>query len=90
MHKYEPKEFIAGNREEWRAEILKALQSLPKESNKLLRMSDYIEYLKSRCPLYQSTWIFVKVCVLSLSMQNTMCSPEVANNRAITFDNGES
>ncbi|XP_024389138.1 uncharacterized protein [Physcomitrium patens] len=60
MHKYEPKEFIAGNREEWRAEILKALQSLPKESNKLLRMSDYIEYLKSRCPLYQSTWIFVK------------------------------
>lgn len=61
LHKYEPKSFVAGNREDWRADLIKALQTLPEETNKVLRMSDYVDYLKSRCPLYQSTWIFVKV-----------------------------
>ncbi|KAG0614807.1 hypothetical protein M758_6G204800 [Ceratodon purpureus] len=60
LHKYEPKSFITGNREDWRLDLIKALQTLPEESDKILRMSDYVDYLKSRCPLYQSTWIFVK------------------------------
>jgi len=61
MHKYEPKTFVTGNREDWRADLVKAFQSLPEEPNKIVRMSDYVDYLKSRCPLYQSTWMFVKV-----------------------------
>lgn len=60
MHKYEPKTFVTGNREDWRADLVKALLTLPEEPNKILRMSDYVDYLKSRCPLYQSTWMFVK------------------------------
>ena len=71
LHKYEPKSFVTGNRDDWRAELIKTLQTLPEEPNKNLRMSDYVDYLRSRCPLYQSTWIFVKV---SLSFGPCMSS----------------
>ena len=62
VHKYGPKKFVNRAAEDhYRTELANTLTILPPEPSKIVCMSEYIEYLKSRFPLYQSTWFFVKV-----------------------------
>lgn len=62
VHKYGPKKFVNRAAEaQYRAELAKTLTILPPQPSKIVCMSEYVEYLKSRFPLYQSTWFFVKV-----------------------------
>jgi hypothetical protein len=61
MEKHGPNDDIEAMGDQGRNELLKTIATLPNEPNKIVRMDDYITFLKSCCPLYQSSWFFVKV-----------------------------
>ncbi|CAK9229036.1 unnamed protein product [Sphagnum troendelagicum] len=60
MEKHGPNDDIEAMGDQGRNELLKTIATLPNEPNKIVRMNDYITFLKSCCPLYQSSWFFVK------------------------------
>jgi hypothetical protein len=61
MEKHGPNDDIEGMEDQGRNDLLKTIATLPNEPNKIVRMNDYITFLKSCCPFYQSSWFFVKV-----------------------------
>ncbi|CAM6022248.1 unnamed protein product [Sphagnum balticum] len=87
MEKHGPNDDIdQGMGDQGRNDLLKTIATLPNEPNNIVRMIDYITFLKSCCPFYQSSWFFVK--------QNT--NPKlpleifvVVNKRGVYFINPE-
>ncbi|EFJ24419.1 hypothetical protein SELMODRAFT_414494 [Selaginella moellendorffii] len=64
VENYGPKEYVTGYEKAWRSAILKKVATLPWEVDVNVCRNDYLAFLRSRCPLYGSSWFYVvpKAC----------------------------
>ncbi|CAK9195600.1 unnamed protein product [Sphagnum jensenii] len=58
--KFGPSEFVRGREKRWGIGLLKTLKALPVENDMTIRQCEYLELLKTCCPLFQSSFFFVR------------------------------
>ncbi|BBN19186.1 hypothetical protein Mp_8g08530 [Marchantia polymorpha subsp. ruderalis] len=58
--KYGPQYCVQGNEGAWKDAIATTLYALPPSDNVMSWKQDYIDYVKSRCPLYEACRFFVR------------------------------
>ncbi|KAJ7544569.1 hypothetical protein O6H91_09G083200 [Diphasiastrum complanatum] len=61
VKKFGPQFYIRGYEGAWKDAILKTVAALPLEANMVTCRNDYLDFLRSRCPLYGSSWFFVQL-----------------------------
>jgi hypothetical protein len=64
--KFGPNEFVRGREKRWEIGLLKTLKALPVENDMTIRQCEYLELLKTCCPLFQSSFFFVRVLNISV------------------------
>jgi hypothetical protein len=62
IRKFGPKIYVEGSEREWKTALLRTAAALPREEDTSNCISDYIDFLRSRCSLYGSCWFYVQVC----------------------------
>ena len=71
IRKFGPKIYVEGSEREWKTALVRTAAALPPEADMSNCISDYIDFLRSRCNLYGSSWYYVQVCWLSIYLSVT-------------------
>ena len=71
IRKFGPKIYVEGSEREWKTALVRTAAALPPEADMSNCISDYIDFLRSRCNLYGSSWYYVQVCWLCIHISIT-------------------
>lgn len=60
VRKFGPRIYVEGSEREWKAALLRTAATFPHEADMSTCITDYIDFLRSRCILYGSCWYYVE------------------------------